>query len=81
MGILKLKKKIYCNIFLKDVEKVLASNKVPFGEKSCKLFIGYLHNDNKLKPLHIMLSKTSAYVNIYEGQTKWMYLLIKVMTF
>ena len=45
------KNKSYRNktpIFLKDVdiEKVLVSNKICFGEKSCKYFIGYLYNDN-----------------------------------
>ena len=48
------KNKSYRNktpIFLKDVdiEKVLVSNKICFGEKSCKYFIGYLYNDNKVK--------------------------------
>ena len=42
-----------------------------------KYFIGYLYNDNKVKPLHIMLPKTSAYVKRYDGQTKWMYFLIE----
>ena len=30
-----------------------------------------------MKPLHIMLPKTSAYVRRYDGQTKWMYFLIE----
>ena len=30
-------------------------------------------NDNKVTSLHIMLPKTSAYVKVYDGQTKWMY--------
>ena len=66
-------------IFLKDVEieKVLVSNKISFGEKNYKYFIGYLYNDNKVRPLHIMLSKTSVYVKCYDGQTKWMYFLIE----
>ena len=29
------------------------------------------------KPFHIKLSKTSAYVKSYDGQTKWMYFLIE----
>ena len=51
-------------IYLKneDIEKVLVSNKIYFGEKNYKYFIGYLFNDHKVKPLHIMLPKTSAYV-------------------
>ena len=76
------KNKFYSNktpIYLKDVdiEKVLVSNKISFGGKNYKYFIGYLYNDNKVKPLHIMLPKTSAYVKSYDGQTKWMYFLIE----
>ena len=37
--------------------------------------IGYLYNDQKVKPLHIMLPKASAYVKRYDGQTKWTYFL------
>ena len=59
------------------MDKVLVSNKISFGEKNYKYFIGYLYNDNKVKPLHIMLPKTSAYVKSYDGQTKWMYFLIE----
>ena len=42
-----------------DIEKVLVSDKISFGEK---YFIGYLYNGNKFKPLNIMLLKTSTYV-------------------
>ena len=42
-----------------------------------RYFIGYLYNDNKIKPLHIMLPKTSAYVKSYDGQTKWMHFSIE----
>ena len=31
----------------------------------------------EVKPLHIMLSKTSVYVKSYDGQTKWLYFLIE----
>ena len=75
-------KKNYRNktpIFLKDVdiEKVLVSNKISFGEKNYKYLIGYLYNDSKVKPLHIMLPKTSAYVKSYDGQIKDLYFLIE----
>ena len=60
-----------------DIEKVLVFNKISFGEKNYKYFIGYLYNDNKVKPLTIMLPKTSAYVESYDGRTKWMYFLIE----
>ena len=39
--------------------------------------IGYLYNDNKIRPLHIVLPNTSAYAKGYDGQTKWMYFLIE----
>ena len=53
-----------------DIEKVLVSSNIYSGEKDCKYFVGYLYNDNKVKPLHIMLTKTSAYVKDYDRQTK-----------
>ena len=61
-----------------DIKKVLVSNKISFGEKNYKYFIGYLYNDNKVKTLHIMLPKTSAYVKSFDGQTKWMYFWLKI---
>ena len=60
-----------------DVEKVLLSNKIFFDEKNYKYFIGYLYNDDKVKSLHIMVPKTSAYVKRFDRQTKWMYFLIE----
>ena len=53
-----------------DIEKVLVSKLISFGEKNDKYFVGCLYNDNKVKPLNIMLPKTSAYVKSYAGQTK-----------
>ena len=64
-----------------DIEKLLVSDKISFGEKNYKYFIGYLYDNHKVKPLHIMLPKTSAYVKIYDGQTKWMCFLLKMMTY
>ena len=34
------------------------------------------HN-HKVKPLHIMLPKTTAYLKSYDGQTLWMYFFIE----
>ena len=36
-----------------------------------------MYNDHKVKPLHIMLSETNAYVKSYDVQAKWMYFLIE----
>ena len=33
--------------------------------------------DDKVKPLNIILPKTSVYIKSYDGQTKWMYFLIE----
>ena len=44
--------------------------KLIIGKTISTVFIGYLYNANKTKLLNIMLSKTSVYVKIYDGQTK-----------
>ena len=85
-GNIRVEKKSYCHkgcVPLRDadIEKVLLSNKISLGEKNYKYFIGYLFNDHKVKPLHIMLPKTSAYVKIYDGQTKWMHFLWVMMNY
>ena len=48
-----------------DIERVLVSNKVSFDEKNYKYFIDYLYNGSKVKPLNIMLHKTSSYVKSF----------------
>ena len=57
-------------IFLKDVdiERVLVSNKICSAEKNSKYFIGYLYNDDKVRSLHIILPKISAYVKVMMGK-------------
>ena len=41
------------------------------GEKNCKYFIGYIDDDYYIiKPLRLMLPKTSAYVKSCDGETK-----------
>ena len=81
---MKLKKKFFFTVirilfFLGDldIEKVLLSNKISFGEKNYKYFISYFYNSNNVKPLYVMLPKTSAYVKSYDGPTKWVYFLIE----
>ena len=36
-----------------------------------------MYNNYKIKPLHVMLPKTRAYVKCYDGQTKWICFLIE----
>ena len=38
-----------------DIRKELVSNKIFFGGKNYKYLIGYICNDNKVKPLHVMV--------------------------
>ena len=58
--------------FLKNVHigKVLVSNSILCDAKIYKQFIDYLYNEHKVKPLLIMLPKTSIYVKRCNGQTK-----------
>ena len=66
-GDIEIEKNKFCShkspIFKKDVDiaKVLVSNKISFSEINYRYFIGYLYNDDKVMPLHVMLPKTSTY--------------------
>ena len=53
-----------------NIEKLLVSNNICSAENNYKCFIGYLCDDYKVKPLHIMLSKTNPYVKRYAEKTK-----------
>ena len=41
-----------------DIEKVSVSNKISFGERNYKYFIGYLYDNHKVKP------KTITYIKL-----------------
>ena len=62
-----------------DIDNILVFNKISSSEKNYKYFIGYLYDDYKIKLLHIVLPKRSAYVQSYDGQTKWMHFLIDLL--
>ena len=55
------------DVHIEKVSKLISS------EKNYKFCIGYLYDKSKVKPLHIVLSKMSAYVKSYDRQTKWMF--------
>ena len=42
-----------------EVEKFLVSSKISFRVKNFKYFIGYLYHGNNVKPLNVMLPKTT----------------------
>ena len=79
---MKLKNKNFTAIkvsLLEDVDpdNSLVYKKISSGEKCCIYFIGYLYDDYKIKPLHLMLPNTSAYLKGTDVETKWMYFLIE----
>ena len=55
-------------IFLRDVDikKALVTNKISFGGKNYKYFIGYLYDNHKVEPLHIMLPKSTTCVKNFD---------------
>ena len=53
---------------------------VSSGEKYYKYFIGHKDDDDcKIKAFRIVHSKTSTYVKSYDGETKWMIFLLKML--
>ena len=61
-----------------DIDNTHVFSMVSTGEKNYKYFISYIDDDDYvIKPLHIMLPKTRAYVKGYDGETKWMYFSIE----
>ena len=53
---------------------------VSSGEQNYKYFVGYKDDDHKIESLHIMLPKTSTYVKSFDGETNWIYFLLKMMS-
>ena len=39
-------------------------------KKNYKYFIGYLYDNHKIRPLHIILPKRTAYVKFYDRKTQ-----------
>ena len=73
------KSPIFLNVV--DTDNVLVSNKISTGEKKYKYFIGCLDDDYKIKSLHIMLPKTSAYVKIMMVKLNGCLFRLKMMTY
>ena len=53
-----------------DVKKILISGRVSYGKKGFKYLIGY-QDDDKIKPLCIMLPELTEYVKCFD-ETKYM---------
>ena len=63
------------------IDDILIYKKISSSEKNYKHFIDFTNDDYKIKLLYTMLQKTSAYVKFYNGETKWMYFLLKMMNY
>ena len=50
---------------------------VSSGGENFNCFIGYQNEDYKIKPLRIILQKTSTYVKSYNAEPKWMNFFVK----
>ena len=61
--------------------RYLTCNMTSSCEKNYKHFINYKDDDHRIKPLRIMLLRTSAYVKCCNGETKWMSFLLKMMSY
>ena len=49
-----------------DIDNVLVFNKISFSKNIYQYFIGYLHDDYKIKPLNITLLKMNIFVRSYD---------------
>ena len=73
--ILKLKKYRFHQNKLYNINKIVVSDRLPFGKKDFRYFIGY-KDDKQIRPLCIYFPKVSAY-RIDFGETECMYFMIK----
>ena len=39
--------------------------------------IGYTDEDYNIKTLHVILPETNVYEKVYDGETKWVYVLVE----
>ena len=62
--------KLLISIKTRGINKIVVSNKVSFGKKGFKYFIGY--KDAKIRPLCIFLPKMSAYRRDFD-ETKYVF--------
>ena len=53
---------------------------VSSGKKNYRCFIGYMDDDCKTKRFSI-IPKTSAYVKSCDGETKWMFFVLKMKNY
>ena len=55
---------------LVENSRILVSDKFNFSDEGCKYFIGYLHDDDVIKPLCIILPQMSGYIKYFDNGGK-----------
>ena len=60
-----------------ESSKILVSDKFELSDDDCKFFIGYLHDDNVIKPLYIILPQMRGYIKYFGNGRKDMSFLIE----
>ena len=60
-----------------DSSKILVSDKFKLSDDGCKNFLGYLHDDDVIKPLCIILPQMSGYIKYFDNGGKNMSFLIE----
>ena len=57
-------------INLVDTNKICVSNKFKHSDKGSKFFIGYLHDDDLIRPLCIIFPQMSGYIKFFDNGGK-----------
>ena len=52
---------------LVNTSKIVVSDKLKHSDDSFKYFIGYLHDDDVIKPLCIILPQISGYIKYFDN--------------
>ena len=55
-----------------DSSKILISDKFKLSDDDCKFFIGYLHDDDVIKSLCIVIPQMSGYIKYFDNGGKKM---------
>ena len=53
-----------------DTNKIVISDKFKYDDDGSKYFIGYLHDDDVIKPLFIILPQMSGYIKYFDNGAK-----------
>ena len=66
---------------LVNANSMIISCRIKHNDDSYKYFIGYLHDDGVIRPLRIILSQMSGYIEYFENGGKTCHLKLKKRVF